>query len=402
METSNRHQDARLRVALVVETSNEYARGLLRGIAHYARDHGPWSFSISEHGPWLSNFQEVGVDPVMPDWLERWEGDGIIARVESSVLAQLIEGMDMPTVDVGAFHEIEALPWVVTDNVAVARLGFEHLVERGFKHLAYATDGLFRCLGDRGTEFSRLAAETGTSFELLECGDGTSQELEDRLRALPKPLGVMAGYDVVGRRILNACSNAGIAVPEQVGVIGVDDDKLVCSLTDPPLSSVMLNTHRAGYEAARMLSEMVLDELQGPRTIRIPPLGVSARRSSDALAIEDQEVARAVRFIREHACDGISIADVLRAVPISRRALEKRFRALVGRSPHQQILHERVSRIRALLVTTDLPLSQIAALSGFRHAEYLTVAFKREVGITPSAYRDEMLGAAGAPPASED
>ncbi len=403
MESSNRpRRDTRIRVALIVETSNEYARGLLRGIAHYSNDHGPWALSISEHGPWLANFHGEGDDKVLPDWLKRWDGDGIIARIESPALARLIERKGLPTVDVGAFHEIETLPWVVTDDVEVARLGFEHLTDRGFRHLAFATDGLSRGLAERAEEFARLAAEASLDFELLEFGEGASQHLEQRILELPKPLGVMAGYDAVGRRVLNACLNAGIAVPEEVGVLGVDDDRLVCSLTDPPLSSVMLNTHRAGYEAARMLEVLIRGGEVSPRTMLVPPLGVSARRSSDSLAIEDRDVARAVLFIRTHACEGISIADVLRAVPISRRALEKRFRMLVGRSPHQQIIYERMNRIRALLVTTDLPLKQIAERSGFRHAEYLTVAFKREIGLSPSAYREEMLGSAGPNPNLED
>lgn len=401
-DSKSQEDDARFRVALIVETSNEYARGLLRGIAHYSNDHGPWSLSLSEHGPWLSNFHGKGKDTVVPDWLERWEGDGIIARIESPALARLIEKKGLPTVDVGAFHEIESLPWVVTDDVAVARLAFEHLTERGFRHLAFVSDGLSRGLEVRAAEFRRLAEESSCSFELIEFGEDSHRHLETRIRELPKPLGIMAGYDVVGRRVLDACLNVGIAVPEEVGVIGVDDDKLVCSLTDPPLSSVILNTHRAGFEAGRLLEECIRGDEASPRTVRIPPLGVSARRSSDALAIEDQDIANAVQFIRNHACNGISIADVLRAVPLSRRALEKRFRMLVGRSPHQQIIYERINRIRSLLVTTDLPLAQIAELTGFRHSEYLTVAFKREVGVSPSAYRDEMLGSAGANPHSDD
>lgn len=402
METSNRNdRDARFRVALIVETSNEYARGLLRGIAQYSGEHGPWSLSISEHGPWLSDFHGEGKDTVLPDWLEHWVGDGIIARVESPSLARLIERKGLPTVDVGAFHAIEDLPWVVTDDVAVAQLAFEHLTERGFRHLAFATDGLSRGLAARAEEFGRLAKLASKGFELLEFGDTTKQQLETRIRELPKPLGIMAGYDVVGRRVLDACLNEGIAVPEEVGVVGVDDDKLVCSLTDPPLSSVILNTHRAGFEAAKLLDECMSGNRK-PRTVRIPPLGVSARRSSDSLAIEDQDVANAVLYIRNHACNGISVADVLRAVPISRRALEKRFRLLVGRTPHQQIVYERINRIRSLLVTTDLPLAQIAGQTGFRHAEYLTVVFKREVGVSPSVYRDEMLGSAGANPHLED
>jgi LacI family transcriptional regulator len=197
----------------------------------------------------------------------------------------------------------------------------------------------------------------------------------------------MACYDLRGQHVLNACRRLGVAVPDDVAVIGVDNDDLLCDLSDPPLSSVIPNTRRTGYEAAKLLDEMMCGRKVGALTHLIPPLGIMTRQSTDVLAIDDRNVARAVHYIRQHACDGITVDHVLKAVPQSRRMLESRFRKVIGRTPHEEILRVKLNRVKRLLTETDLPLEQIAERSGFTHVEYLTVAFKREVGMPPSKYR---------------
>ena len=209
-------------------------------------------------------------------------------------------------------------------------------------------------------------------------------------RRLPKPAGVFAAYDIKGRQLLDACRDAGVAVPEEIAVVGVDNDELLCGLATPPLSSVIPNTRRTGYEAARLLDRMLQGEEVPPEGHFIPPLGVHARQSTDILAVEDREIAAAMRFIREQACDGITVEDVLRAVPLSRRVLERRFRAVVGRTPHEEILRLRLDRVKQLLAETDLSLERISTLAGFAHPEYMSVAFKREIGVTPGCHRAQI------------
>ena len=183
-----------------------------------------------------------------------------------------------------------------------------------------------------------------------------------------------------------------MAVPDEVAVIGVDNDTLLCELASPPLSSVIPNAHRAGYEAAALLDHMMAGKRVAAVAHLIAPLGIAARQSTDVLAVEDRDVARAVQFIREHACEGINVGDVLRAVPLSRRVLEQRFERLLGRTPRAEIMHVRLARVKQLLVETDLPLYLVAARTGFEHVEYLSVVFKRETGRTPSAWRAEARG----------
>jgi LacI family transcriptional regulator len=207
------------------------------------------------------------------------------------------------------------------------------------------------------------------------------------VRTLPKPVGVMACYDIKGQQLLDVCRDLGIAVPEQVAVIGVDNDVRLCRLCTPTLSSVVPDTRRAGYEAAQLLDRMMAGEKVSAEGILIPPAGIAKRRSSDTSAIQDPDIVAAMRYIREHACDGITVADLLKIVPLSRRMLEYRFQKLVGRTPHAEILRARIERTSRLLRETKLPLEQIASRTGFAQANYLCVAFKKHVGLSPNAYR---------------
>jgi LacI family transcriptional regulator len=198
----------------------------------------------------------------------------------------------------------------------------------------------------------------------------------------------MACYDIRARHVLDACRRVGLAVPDQVAVVGVDNDEFLCNLTDPPLSSVAPDTRRTGYEAAALLDRLMSgrEKSRGQSTF-VQPLGVVARRSTDVLALADPDVSAAVRFIREHACDGIAVKDVLDEVPLSRRVLEGRFRKLFGRTPHDEIARVRFERVRRLLRETSLPLAEVAQRSGFRNAEYLATAFRREFAMSPNDYR---------------
>jgi LacI family transcriptional regulator len=197
----------------------------------------------------------------------------------------------------------------------------------------------------------------------------------------------MACYDIRGWQLLEVCRRIGVAVPDEVAIIGVDNDELLCNLSDPPLSSVAPDTHRTGYEAARLLDQWMQGECPEAVAHLIDPLGVITRQSTDVLAIEDRIVSQAVHFIRNHACDGIKMEDVLREIPVSRRVLEHRFKSQLGRTPHEEIVKVQFQRVVQLLVETSLSLEAIARRTGFKHAEYFSVAFKQQFGMPPSRYR---------------
>jgi LacI family transcriptional regulator len=374
----------RPKVALLIETSNAYARGVLEGIVSYLRENRAWSIYLAEHGR----------GDRTPAWLANWRGDGIIARIENRHIAGALAKMSLPVVDVSAARLLPLLPWVETDDAEYAHLAAEHLLERGFQHFGYCGDDRFNWSKWRSEHFSRMIRERGCACSIYEPSESSRsnaesqvEDIADWVRRLPKPVGVMACYDLRGQQVLDACRRGNIAVPDEVAVIGVDNDELLCSLSDPPLSSIIPNTRRTGYEAAALLDQMMAGKKIRSLTRLIPPLGVATRQSTDVLAVEDRNIVQAVRYIREHACDGITIKDVLRVAPQSRRVLESRFKKLIGRTPHEEILRVQFNRVKQLLTETDLALPLIAERAGFEHAEYLSVAFKREFGMPPSAYR---------------
>ena len=372
------------RIALLIETSNEYARGLLRGIVGYIREHRPWSLYLSEHNR----------GDRAPAWVSSWDGSGIIARIENSTIAEALRDLPVPMVDVSAARLIPSLPWFETDDSAIAHLAAEHLLERGFTNFGYAGDNRFNWSNWREEHFVNCVRAAGHTCNVYRrsrrFSPGEEEQVNDLakwVRDLPKPVGVMACYDFRGQQVLDACRRIKVAVPDEVAVIGVDNDELLCELASPPLSSVIPNTYRTGYEAAALLAEMMAGRKFKSEAHLIPPLGVATRQSTDVLAIHDRNIARAIHYIRNNAANGINVQDVIRAVPQSRRLLEKRFVKLLGRTPHEEIIRVQLNRVKQLLSQTELPLEEIAQRSGFAHVEYLSVAFKRETGMPPSKYR---------------
>ncbi len=371
-------------VALLIETSNAYARGLLHGFVSYIRERGPWSLYLAEHGR--------GDRP--PSWLTDWKGDGIVARIETPAMANALKSLKIPIVDVSAARLIPRLPWFETDDAAVSQLAFHHLYERGFRRFAYCGEPAFNWSNWRCDHFvEAVAAKKLSCFVYKPTRHFTrddaaqAEDIAQWLKTLPKPIGVMACYDYRGQQVLDACRQHAISVPDDVAVIGVDNDELLCELSHPPLSSVIPNQHRTGYEAAALLDQMMAGLKAENETHLIAPLGVVTRQSSDTLAIEDHHVGLAVRYIRENACKGINVQDVLRAVPQARRLLESRFKKILGRTPHEEILRVQLDRVKSLLSQTELSLSDIAEKCGFAHVEYLSVVFKKKLGLPPSQYR---------------
>jgi len=381
----------RPRVALLVETSGGYGRNVLAGVAEYSRLQGYWSFYLLPRAH----------DQSLPD-MKMWCGTGIIARIESPQVARTIAAAKVPLVGLDVAPEIAdlfgrpGLSEVHPDAKSTARLAFEHLQERGFRNFAFVgvRDQIWS--QERETAFVQLArSQADHSCAVCNLAEhsrarqyGLDQKrLGDWLKGLPKPVGIMTCNDDCGREVLDAALLVGLGVPDDVAVIGVDNDQVLCDLCNPPLTSVIPNARRAGYEAAALLHRMMAGESPPPQTILIEPVGVVTRQSTDVVAVSDRQVAAAVRFIREHACEGITVEQVLKAVPMSRTLLERRFKKLLGYTPHDHILRVKIERVKTLLTSTDLSMVQIAERTGFEHVEYLSVSFKRASGESPSNYR---------------
>jgi LacI family transcriptional regulator len=226
--------------------------------------------------------------------------------------------------------------------------------------------------------------EGEASWEIME------DELADWVRALPKPCGVMLCSDQIGPKFLEACRRAGVSVPDELAVIGVDNDEPLCEVCNPPLSSVRPNHELVGYEAARVLEQLMQGARQPKRAIWIQPSGIQARLSTQVLAVEDHLLANALSLIREHACSGLRANELARHVGVSRSVLQRRFRALLKRTIHDEIMAVRLQHACALIANTDLPLAEIAEKSGFKHQEYMGVVFKKHFHLTPAQHRQRV------------
>ncbi|NLS97154.1 MAG: DNA-binding transcriptional regulator [Planctomycetaceae bacterium] len=386
-----RAQPRRPRVALIVETSLASGRDILRGIARYLRAHGPWSVY---HEP-------RALEEAVPPWLNQWQGDGIIARIQNRPIADAVVGTGLPVVDVLGLVPGLPVPLVHVDDRAVARLGADHLLERGFRHFGFCAVEGANWSDARQAGFEAIVKQAGCDCSICRLPPDTrglanweAQQdlLTDWVRSLPRPVGVMVCNDPRGQLVLEAARRAGAAVPEQMAVIGVDNDEPLCEISYPPLSSVQPDHVRVGYEGAALLDRMMRGETAPQSPVYVPPAGLVTRLSTDVLAIDDPLVATAVRFIREYACDGIGIDDIVAHLPLSRSTLQRRFRRVLGRSVHDEILRIRLRRVQELLLDTELPLESVADKAGFAHRQYLGEVFKARTGYTLAQYRARSRG----------
>ncbi len=280
---------------------------------------------------------------------------------------------------------------VLPDDKAAGILAAEHLLERGFQDFAaFSCEG--HCFRDRVAAFVRRVREAG--HRCLVCPDRRSVDYAASVRRtaemlipLPKPLGIMCCTDTIGRSVIDACRLADLGVPEHVAVIGVDNAALIGGICSPPLTSVDINGHEIGYQAARLLDRMLDGERDLPLINRVPVLPVVARASTDTLAVSDPEVMTALRFIRERCCDAIGVDDVLDKVNVSRRSLEYRMRRAIGHTPGQEIRAARIAQVERLLMSTDWQMSKIAHALQFPDQAALCNAFQAARGCTPTDFR---------------
>lgn len=386
------------RVALLIETSRTYGRGILAGIARYAHVNGPWSLFT----------QERELHSGVPDWLHSWKGNGIIARIEDKRTANVLLRLGHPVVDVLGNARFRGIPGFDTDANAVARMAADFFLKAGFRHFAFCGYRNIPFSDRRAAAFADYLAGHNYKIHIFsapasfhqpshiqaveQSGLGREHAIASWLRKQPRPLALFACNDVCGQQVLNACREHAIKVPEEVAVMGVDNDDLLCSLCDPPLSSIEPDTDRMGREAAALLDKMMRGGRAKTDLLRqIPPLRVVERASTDVVAIEDPVTVQAVHFIRDHVGNGIAVKDVLASVGRSRTDLEQRFRRWLKCSIRTEILRLRMDRAKNLLQQTDLTLEEIASRAGFATAAHLCRLFRQRFRRTPTQYRSRLL-----------
>jgi LacI family transcriptional regulator len=382
------------KVALLVETARSFGREFLSGVARYARHHGPWIFHITP-----GDFEQA-----VPK-MKQWGGTGIIARIPNERVAQAILETGLPTIAIGLSdeqlrpgHPLAELPEVSPAEDSVVRLVIDHFKERSLRNFAFVGLDDRSWSNRREQAYRRQLAEANIEPHVYRQPRHAAERvwekeqavLADWLSRLPTPLGLFACNDDRGRQVLEACQLSGLAVPEDVAVIGVDNDAVFCDLADPPLSSVALNAETAGYRAAELLAGMMAGRPCTAQKILVEALHVVTRQSTDLIAVGDNDVAAALQFIRREQGRSLSVEDVANAVAVSRRYLERRFRAVIGRTVLEEIQFVRLQFAKRLLLETTHPISTVAEMSGFGSVGYFIQFFQERVGTTPRRFRIQM------------
>ena len=373
-------------IALALPLDIVFVERLLPGILDFARDQGGWVFTrIPER--LTSSFE----------WLRNWEGDGAFVLISNKTDVKVAQSLPIPIVNVGGYVKDARVPTVTLDQQMVGRLAAEHLLARRFHRFGY--------YGVRGLWYSeqrRIGFETALLAAGYKCSSIESTnlirspwdwrrvggQLARWLRSLQPPVGIMASWDLRAQMLSEACTMIGLRVPEDVAIVGVDNDPIACEFCIPQLTSVSRNDREVGWQAANLLSQL----LEGKRSLKlpilIPPDRVVARRSTDTLVIEDAEVARIVQQVRDHLNEVFGVERILRLSPLSRRQLEQRFRRSVGSSPYAFLNELRVERAKLLLAQSHKrALTTVASECGFSELRRFRMVFRRITKLSPAEYR---------------
>ncbi|QDU36823.1 Xylose operon regulatory protein [Maioricimonas rarisocia] len=381
-------------VGILVDTDDSWGRNIVEAVCRFGRSRG-WTVLIAP--------RDAQGRLRLP---KIWNGDGIIASLRSTSSVRHVEGLKRPVVDVGnMFPKYDWLARVATDDAARGRMAFEHLRDRGLTHFACYAPPIGRYSDVRPQAFADAVAAGGYECALYEAARDDAagwltnySNVRRWLATLPRPLGIFAADPYPARQLVEICSVESIRIPDEVAVLSGDDDDLLCNVASPQISAVELASHRIGATAAQKLARMMKSGATPKQPTLIPPLRVRARHSTDILAMLDDEIADVLRFIRDRAPGGITVADLLDAFPVSRRRLEQRFRQELNRSPAEEIRRVRMAHVGRLLLDSDKPVAAIATEAGFATAATLSQAFRQYFGTTPGEYRRRNRARESPPP----
>ena len=374
------------RIALLMSQDAGFHRQVLLGIRAYA----------GHVKRWLFHNTPPSMAVLRP--LAEWDPHGIIAHLEDAKIARKILDLGKPVVDTACILKGLGIPVVDVDHAAVAQLAADYFLTRGYRHFGY--------FGSRESHYSQLRlasfceAVERAGFEVRSCHVEYLPHLSDRtswksvntqvrrwLKELAKPVAVLADHDVAAHDLADMCQLLGLRVPDDVAILGVDDDELECQLAFPPLSSVAIPAERIGFEAAKLLDHMLLVKRSSNKTVFLPPVRIVTRQSSSVFAVEEPIVTAALHYIRNHYAERLKVSTIAAALAVRRRVLERNFRSLLGHSVLAEIHQVRVENAKKLLVTTNLPISEVAKQSGFSTAQQMATVFRKITGIPPSQYR---------------
>lgn len=386
------------RVVILTSTIPQGLHAMLQGVLQYAQEHGPWRIYQQENRPWTYRLRDM----------RQWGCTGVIAADHHSVEeARTIARLGVPVVVLLQPHPMRQPSYplfpcscVLWDSAAIGRMAAHYFLERRYDRFAFVGDTRAETYwsAEREQAFRKTLRQAGRACLLYPpCTEAERQDwaverprMEAWLRALPKPIALFAPNDRRGKQVLDACIDAGVSVPDEVAVLGVDNDEWICEATVPTLSSILCDPRPAGYRIAAQLDRLMRGAQPKKREFLVEPIRVVTRQSTEWFAVGDERVARALAFIRENAsAPSLRVGDVARVCGLSRRAAEIRFRSGTGRTIREEVEHVRLARLRALLVESDRNIGDIARACGFACETHLGRLFRKRYGLTPGQYRAE-------------
>ncbi|MBQ2621588.1 MAG: DNA-binding transcriptional regulator [Thermoguttaceae bacterium] len=396
-------------ILVLSETSRAFGCDVLRGIQHFVQKQEQTEGAI----PWRITFEDRGLTDELPVDFDSWKGDGILSRSVSPEMYKKLLKKKKPIVELFG-DQISLFPEVCTDEEASAKMAAEHFRSRGLKHLgfyAYGTPWWITIRRDLFVDQARemnmscsvspdCIGETQAETSYPRWKEGYRKSMSDWLLSLPKPVGIWCAADIQALKLTQACRELGLSIPDQVAILGTGNDSLLCNMTTPNLSSLDINGEEVGFAAAKLLEERIEEyEKTGKFSgsisknrqfppIKIKPTGIVTRMSTDMIAIENADCAKALKLIREHYHEDVSAKWIASEVGVSRSTLDRLFRSLIGHSVEKEIYRLRIALAEKLLRETDFSVNEVAAKTGFDRVEYFVRSFKKIFGDPPQKYRN--------------
>jgi LacI family transcriptional regulator len=378
------------KIILLSDFSEEYNKNLLRGITRYSKDHGPWTFCKMP-----TYYREtIGIEGIL-QWAKEWEADGIIGQFYNDEEVNKFTEANIPVIAVDFKERFTDIPNITGNYHQTGRLGADYFLKKGFKNFAFYGFNNIVWSRERAEGFEERIQQAGFDVHYYELKDSRSNDLwyykpsalSDWLKSLPKPIALMTCDDNQGHHITEAARHAGIRIPDDIAVLGVDNDETICHLSDPPLSSIETDSEKGGYEAARLMEQMIENKTCTGPDVVVKATQIVTRHSTDIFASKDKYIVTALKYIHGNLDKNLKVDQVLREVPLSRRSLEKRFIMTTGYPVYEYIYNQRIEKFTQKLLETDMTIFEIALELGLSDSKNIARQFKQIKGITPMEYR---------------
>src|SRR5688572_14636925 len=383
-----------IKIILLSDFAEEYNKNILRGITRYSKDHGPWTFCKMP-----TYYREtIGIDGILK-WAKEWEADGIIGQFYNNEEVEKFTKANIPVIAQDFKERFTDIPNITGAYNETGRLGANYFLKKGFKNFAFYGFGNIVWSRERAQGFEERIQEAGFNVHYYEHKDPNAIDLwyykpsalSEWLRALPKPIALMTCDDNQGLHIAEAAKHAGIRIPDEVAVLGVDNDGMICELSDTPLSSIELDAEKGGYEAARLMEQMIAEKTCCGPDVVVKATQVVTRHSTDIFASKDKYIVSALKYIHGNLDKNLKVDQVLKEVPLSRRSLEKRFILTTGYPVYEYIYNQRIEKFTQLLLETEMTIFEIALDLGLSDSKNIARQFKQVKGLTPMEYRKKHL-----------